>query len=72
MRVRIGLADTGTDVDVELEDVDAFVRELEAAIESAASLLWVEDSEHGRYAISVAKIAYVHIESERTRTVGLR
>ncbi|NNC91895.1 MAG: DUF3107 family protein [Acidimicrobiia bacterium] len=72
MRVRIGLADTGTDVDVDIEEVDKFVKELEKAIESGASLLWVEDPERGRYAISVNKIAYVHIESESTRSVGLR
>ena len=72
MRVRIGLADTGTDVDVDLEDVDAFVKELEAAIESGASLMWVEDPERGRYGIAVNKIAYVHIEGESSRSVGLR
>ena len=72
MRVRIGLADTGADVDIDVDDVDAFVTELEGAIESGASLLWVEDSEHGRYAIAVARIAYVHIEGEQTRSVGLR
>ncbi len=72
MRVRIGLADTGTDVDVDIEDADAFVKELEEAIESGASLLWVEDPERGRYGIAVNKIAYVHIEGESTRSVGLR
>lgn len=72
MRVRIGLADTGTDIDVDIEDVDAFVAELEAAIESGASLVWVDDPERGRYAIAVPKIAYVHIEGESTRSVGLR
>ncbi len=72
MRVRIGLADTGTDVDIDVEDVDAFVKELEAAIESSASLMWVEDPERGRYGIAVNKIAYVHIEGEISRSVGLR
>ena len=72
MRVRIGLADTGTDVDVDIEDVDGFVKELEEAITSAKSLIWVEDPERGRYAIAVGKIAYVHIEGEKTRSVGLR
>ncbi|MDH3308384.1 MAG: DUF3107 family protein [Acidimicrobiia bacterium] len=72
MRVRIGLADTGTDIEVDVKDVDAFVKELEAAIESSASLMWVEDPERGRYGIAVNKIAYVHVESESTRTVGLR
>ena len=72
MRVRIGLADTGTDVDVDLADVDAFVKELEAAIESGKALLWVQDPERGRYGIAVDKIAYVHVEGEKTRSVGLR
>jgi hypothetical protein len=72
MRVRIGLADTGTDVDVDIQDVDGFVRELEEAIASDSPLIWVEDPERGRYAISVGKIAYVHIEGEKTRSVGLR
>jgi len=72
MRVRIGLADTGTDIDINIEDVDAFVQELEAAIESSASLMWVEDPERGRYGIAVNKIAYVHVEGESSRSVGLR
>ncbi|MBT8166394.1 MAG: DUF3107 family protein [Acidimicrobiia bacterium] len=72
MRVRIGLADTGTDVDVDIEDADAFVTELQEAIDSDKSLIWVEDPERGRYAIAVGKIAYVHIEGEQTRSVGLR
>jgi len=72
MRVRIGLADTGTDVDVDIEDADGFVKELEAAIESESALIWVEDPERGRYGIAVGKIAYVHIEGEKTRSVGLR
>jgi hypothetical protein len=72
MRVRIGLADTGTDIDIDIEDVDAFVKELEAAIESSASLMWVEDPERGRYGIAVNKIAYVHVEGESSRSVGLR
>jgi hypothetical protein len=72
MRVRIGLADTGTDVDVDIENVEAFIEELEAAIESGASLLWVEDPERGRYGIAVNKVAYVHIEGQSTRSVGLR
>ena len=72
MRVRIGLADTGTDIDIDIEDVDAFVKELEAAIESSASLMWLEDPERGRYGIAVNKIAYVHIEGASSRSVGLR
>jgi hypothetical protein len=72
MRVRIGLADTGTDVDVDLADVEAFVKELEAAIESGKALLWVEDPERGRYGVAVGKIAYVHVEGVKTRSVGLR
>jgi len=72
MRVRIGLADTGADVDVDLEDAEAFVKELETAIKSESPLLWVEDPERGRYGIAVAKIVYVHIEAEKARSVGLR
>lgn len=72
MRVRIGLADTGTDVDIDIENVEAFVKDLEAAVEAETPLLWVEDPERGRFAISVGKISYVHIEGESTRSVGLR
>ena len=72
MRVRIGLADTGTDVDVDIEDADAFVAELQKAIDSDKSLIWVEAPERGGYAIAVGKIADVHLEGEQTRSVGLR
>ncbi len=72
MRVRIGLADTGTDVDVDIDDVDSFVKELEAAIDSGKAFIWVEDPERGRYAVAVEKIAFIHIEGEKSRSVGLR
>lgn len=71
MRVRIGLADTGSDIDVELDDGEAFVKELEAAIEAGKTLVWADD-DSGRYAIAVNKIAFVHIEGEKSRSVGLR
>jgi hypothetical protein len=71
MRVRIGLADTGSDIDVELDDGEAFVKELEAAIEAGKTLVWADD-DNGRYAIAVNKIAFVHIEGEKSRSVGLR
>ena len=70
MRVRIGLAQTNHDVEVEVEDHEAFIKDVEAALDGEKSVLWLDDPDGHRYGVAVSKIAYVHLEGERERIVG--
>lgn len=70
MRVRIGLAETNHDVEVEVEDHEAFMQQVEAALDGEKSVLWLDDPDGHRYGVAVSRIAYVHLEGERERIVG--
>ena len=70
MRVRIGLAETSHDVEVEVEDTEAFVAEIESALNDGKAMIWVDDPDGHKYGIAVARIAFVHLEGEKERTVG--
>jgi len=71
MKVRISIAQTGREVDLEVEDPDAFIAEVEAAFGSDEPLFWVTDSKNNRVAIPLERIAYVEVETkESTVSVG--
>ncbi|MBT8216408.1 MAG: DUF3107 family protein [Acidimicrobiia bacterium] len=70
MRVRIALAETGHDVEVEVEDAEAFMKEFEEALGGARAVLWLDDPDGHKYGVAVSKIAFVHLEGERERIVG--
>lgn len=70
MRVRIGLSDTSREVEVVVDDVEAFIKELEQAVEAGKAMLWADDGDGHQYGIAAAKIAYVHVEGDRERIVG--
>ena len=70
MRVRIGLAETSHDVEAEVEDVDAFIAEVESALAGGRPLIWVDDPDGHKYGIAVSRIAFIHLEGEKERIVG--
>ena len=70
MRVRIGLADASHDVEVEVGDGDAFMKDIEAALDGNKSMVWLDDPEGNKYGIAVNRITYVHLEGEKERIVG--
>ena len=70
MRVRSGLAETSHDVDVEVEDAEAFKKDIEAALDGDRSIIWLKDADGNSYGVAVTKIAYVHLEGDRERIVG--
>jgi hypothetical protein len=69
-RVKIGLSHVPREVDVEVEDADAFMQDFEQAMDGGAKVWWVTDREGHRHGIVVDKVAYVDIEPERDRRVG--
>ena len=70
MRVRIGLAETSHDVEAEIEDVDAFIAEVESALAGGRPMVWVDDPDGHKYGIAVSRIAFIHLEGEKERIVG--
>ncbi len=70
VKVKIGVTFAPREIELEIEDVDAFVAEFEAAMESDAKVWWVIDSEGRRRGLVADKVSYVDIEPERDRTIG--
>ncbi|MFH1105466.1 MAG: DUF3107 family protein [Actinomycetota bacterium] len=69
-RVKIGLTFAPREVDIDVDDGEAFIRDFEAAV-IAGGVWWVTDREGHRHGLVVDKIAYVDIElGERDRTIG--
>ena len=70
VKVKIGVTFASREIEIEIEDVDAFVLEFEAAMTSDSAVWWVTDSSGWRRGLIVDKVSYVEIEPERDRTVG--
>jgi hypothetical protein len=69
-RVKIGMTNAPREIDVEVADADAFMREFEAAVSQGQKLWWVTDQQGHRHGLLVDRIAYVEVEPERDRTIG--
>lgn len=71
MKVRIGIAETGKVVEVDVDDAAAFERTLEESYASGAALLWFEDDKRRRFGIPRDRLGYVEIEtSDQRPSVG--
>ena len=71
MQVRIGIINSAREIEVEVDDEKAFVKSIEDALSGEnAGMLWVES--HGdRIGVVGIHIAYVQMEGDRERIVGL-
>lgn len=67
MKVRIAVAQTGREIEAEVEDAEVFIAEVEAAFSGNEPLLWVTDTKHNRVAIAIDKIGYVEVETDNTK-----
>lgn len=69
MRVRIGVSDASREIELEIDDVDAFVDEAEEAIKGE-TVLWVTDTEGHKVGIPARKISYIDISPDSRRSAG--
>ena len=70
MKARIGVSDTDKQIEVELEDVKAFKKEVERAV-ADGGVAWFTDSRGRSVGIPAANIAFVEIDDiETAKTVG--
>ena len=61
MKVRIGISHTDKLVELEVDDADAFRKEIEAAV-AAGGLAWFTDSKGRSVAIPAGNLAFVEVE----------
>jgi hypothetical protein len=69
-RVKIGLTFAPREVELEVEDGEAFAAEFEAVVSDERKVWWVTDHEGHHHGLLVDKVAYVDIEPGRDRTIG--
>jgi len=70
MRARIGIADTSREVELEIDDAEAFVEMLEAAHAGSNAFIWVDAVDGKRVGIPIARLGFVELEAEHRVNVG--
>ena len=68
--VKIGVMFAPREIEIEIEDVDAFLSDFEHAMVSDLKVWWITDLSGRRRGIVVDKVSYVDIEPEASREVG--
>ena len=71
IEVRIGIVESPKELILELEeDPTELVNKVNAAISEASGMVWLTDSKGKKVAVQASRIAYLEIETERSRPVG--
>ena len=70
MIARIGIADTGRDVEVAIDSKDEFVSRVEAAYTDGQEILWMKDTKGRDVGVPLSKIAYIEISGDENSSVG--
>jgi len=70
VKVKIGVTFAPREIELEVDDVDAFVSEFEEAMASDSAVWWVTDQSGRRRGLVVDKVSYVDIEPESEKTIG--
>lgn len=66
MRVQIGVCGVERDLEIEIDDSEAFMSQLEDAMSTGTRILWYDDEKGRRIGIPVQKIAYVTIDTRQS------
>lgn len=70
MKARIGIADTGREIEVEVGSRDEIVRRLEDAYRDGVPLLWFHDAKDRDIGIPLERIAFVELMESPDKSVG--
>lgn len=70
MRARIGIADTGREIEVEVGSRDEIVSRLEGAYSDGVSLLWFRDAKGGDIGVPLERIAFIELVESPDKAVG--
>ena len=69
-KVKIGITHSAREIEVEVVDSEAFIRDFEAMVNGGQKLWWVTDQQGNRHGLVVERIAFVEVGPERDRTIG--
>jgi hypothetical protein len=69
-KVKIGITHSAREIEVEVDDSEAFIRDFEAMVNGGQKLWWVTDQQGNRHGLVVERIAFVEVGPERDRTIG--
>ena len=70
MQIRIGIADSGREIELEVDDADALIAEVEQAVAGSAAMIWLTDTKGHRFGVPSSRVAYVQIEADERASVG--
>lgn len=71
IEVRIGVIESPKELILELEeDAQDLIDKVKAASSESGGMVWLTDSKGKQIGVSVSRIAYLEIETERQRKVG--
>lgn len=70
MRARIGIADTGREIEVEVGNKDEIVKRLESAYNDGVSILWFQDTKGDDIGVPLERIAFVELVESPDKAVG--
>ena len=70
MKARIGIADTGREVEVEVEDRGELAKRLETAYRKGVPILWFQDTKGRDIGIPLGRVAFVEIIEDSDQSVG--
>ncbi len=70
MRVRIGVSESSREIEVDVEEIDAFVAEAEKVLAAEGLILWVTDTDDHRVGVPGRAIAYIDISPDARRSAG--
>jgi len=66
-KIKIGLIHVPREIEVEVDDVDAFIRDFENAFDGNGPVWWVTEIDGRRHGLVVDKVAFVDVEPRRDR-----
>ncbi len=70
MKARIGIADAGREVEVEVEDRSEFMERIDKAHRKGEPMLWFTDLKGNDFGLPLQRIAYIELVDEQDRSVG--
>ena len=70
MRARIGIADTGREIEVEAPGREELVELLESSYRGGAAIIWFKTVKGADIAVPVSRLAFVELIDSPSQSVG--
>lgn len=70
MKARIGIADTGREIDVAVADREELVEHLESAYREGVPILWFKNDKGRDIGIPLGRIAFVELVDDPDQAIG--